>query len=61
MEAKRPHNLTPFNWQFQEDQKGSSGGIHTVLDAYVQFLKQQSKLNWINLGNQCKKYFFTLM
>ena len=43
----------PLIGNFRKTKKALQEDFHTVLDAYVQFLKQQSKLDWINLGNQC--------
>ena len=51
----------PGNRQLQEKEKVIRESYVDILDSSTKLMRQQSKLEWINVGDHCTKFFFAKM
>jgi len=51
----------PRNRQLQEKEKVIRESYVDILDSSTKLMRQQSKLEWINVGDHCTKFFFAKM
>ena len=51
----------PSNNQLQEKEKEDKEKYIDILNSSIKLMRQQSKMDWINEGDHCTKFFFAKM
>ncbi|KAJ8426160.1 hypothetical protein Cgig2_032642 [Carnegiea gigantea] len=51
----------PLNQHLQAQEREDRPKYPGILDSSIKLLRQQSKLEWLNQGDQCSKFFFAKM